>query len=353
MPRKTKAEMNEIKEFNSAQSQETENEFVESSEDVLLKSDFDFDKVISILPLTAKRILAINRTINPGEKIESAWMICSKSKNNKYYSVTINKTVLSHIASRKKLLEKLLKEGISNNQLLEEYLGPEIKKSEKVSEPIEENNQTYQKEEISILKEKLNSLINENIELKEVLMNSLTQVQSSTRIQYIPVEIYLDTKSSEVIFDVYNSVLNLLDKIGFSKSLELPAINKSWYKKMVAKSKTAITSDEVISRLKEVEYGVEVNTILKQQSEIDKNQSEALVNILKSLEKVNNGVIRIGSLLVVKLTEISSGNVNVQVRTLSISEMYILNKDPGLLSKPQQILDALSKAIDSSETSIN
>jgi len=110
---------------------------------------------------------------------------------------------------------------------------------------------------------------------------------------------------------------------------------------MVANSKEAITSDDVINRFKEVEYGVEVNTILKQQSEIDKNQSEALLNILKSVENVSNAAIRIGSLLVVKIKN-AEGEVNVQVRSLSIKELHLLNKRPELLHNPQLILTALT-----------
>tara|TARA_R110001583_G_scaffold163531_3_gene315639 strand:- start:1594 stop:1929 length:336 start_codon:yes stop_codon:yes gene_type:complete len=101
----------------------------------------------------------------------------------------------------------------------------------------------------------------------------------------------------------------------------------------------------VQDRLKEAEYGIEVNTILKQQSEIDKNQSEALSNIITSLKDIPNAAIRIGALIVVKLTD-EEGSVSLQTRTLSIKELHLLNKKPELLQMPKQILKALANEID-------
>lgn len=39
------------------------------------------------------------------------------------------------------------------------------------------------------------------------------------------------------------------------------------------------------------------------------------------------------------------GEVNVQVRSLSVKELHILNKKPELLHKPKQILNALLKPL--------
>lgn len=105
-----------------------------------------------------------------------------------------------------------------------------------------------------------------------------------------------------------------------------------------------MTSDEVTNRLREAEYAVEVNTILKPQSEVEKNQSDALVGILSSLQGIHNAAVRIGSLIVVKVTS-PTGEVSVQTRTLSIAEMHIINKHPELLQQPQQILAALNSAL--------
>lgn len=127
--------------------------------------------------------------------------------------------------------------------------------------------------------------------------------------------------------------------------IELPSIQGSWYKKILSRSKKAISSLELNSKLQEIEYGLEVNGVLKQQSEIDKNTSEALVNILQAIKDVPNAVIRIGSLLVVKMTDIQTAIPAIQVRTLTIREMYVLNQKPHLLKDPKSILEALANEI--------
>ncbi len=197
--------------------------------------------------------------------------------------------------------------------------------------------------------EKINS---ENIKLKEILYSNSTSFGSEVKIQTIPVDIYIDSEDPSAIFGVYDAVLDFVSSIGFEKAFEFKAIKGSWFKKMLAKSKEAITSDKVTDRLKEAEYGIEVNTILKPLSEVEKNQSEALLNILKSIESIKSAAIRIGSLLVVKLTN-SEGEINVQVRTLSIKELHLLNKRPELLNRPQEILTALSLEIEVDSPSSN
>jgi len=226
-----------------------------------------------------------------------------------------------HIKRPYDITDKFGKESVKNSDTLEIL--------KKLTEKIETYNQEIKK------------IKNDSIKLKEIIYKDSSSFGSDSKIQTIPIDIYLDTEDSAIIFGIYESVLAFIDSIGFEKTFEFIAVKGSWFKRMVANSKEAITSDDVINRFKEVEYGVEVNTILKQQSEIDKNQSEALLNILKSVENVSNAAIRIGSLLVVKIKN-AEGEVNVQVRSLSIKELHLLNKRPELLHNPQLILTALT-----------
>lgn len=207
------------------------------------------------------------------------------------------------------------------------------------------------KDEISELKKSFKSLKNsveklekENLLIKELLYSDATSFDDSKTIQTIPIDIYLDTNEPQGIFEVYDAVLKFAKSIGFEDSIEFEAVKGSWYKRILAKSKEKLSSDEVQEKLKEAEYGIEVNTILKQQSEIDKNQSESLSNIITSLKDIPNASIRIGGLIVVKLTD-EEGSVSLQTRTLSIKELHLLNKKPELLLKPRQILQALASEI--------
>jgi hypothetical protein len=202
--------------------------------------------------------------------------------------------------------------------------------------------------ELSVLRNELNRTKNENDEFKEIIFDQMLFSNEDKKIQFIPIEIYLDTDNSMEIFNTYEAVLKFLDSIGFKKSFEFKAKLGSWFKRMTAKSKSILSNKEVTDRFKEIEYGVEVNTILKPQSEVDKNHSEALANILKSIENYPNAAIRIGSLIVVKITP-PNGEINIQVRTLSIKELHVLNKRPELLSRPSEILIALAKEIEGND----
>lgn len=198
---------------------------------------------------------------------------------------------------------------------------------------------------IESLQDSIGKLNKENIMMKELIYSDASSFDDEKTTQTIPIDIYLDSDEPQEIFEVYDSVLKFAKSIGFAETIEFEAIKGSWFKRLIAKSHEKLSSEDVQDRLKEAEYGIEVNTILKQQSEIDKNQSEALSNIITSLKDIPNAAIRIGALIVVKLTD-DEGAVSLQTRTLSIKELHLLNKKPELLQMPKQILQALAKEID-------
>jgi CRISPR/Cas system CSM-associated protein Csm2 small subunit len=199
--------------------------------------------------------------------------------------------------------------------------------------------------ELSLMRSELSNLKQSNDALKEIVFSEVASYGDEAVKQLIPVNVYLDTDHPNLIYTSYQSVLDFLVEIGFETSIDFPPRKGSWIKRWISRSVNAMTNEQVTNRLKEAEYAVEVNTILKPQSEVEKNQSEALVGMIKSLEGIQNAVIRIGSLILVKVTS-PTGEVNIQVRTLSIAELHLINKNPMLLEQPQQILKAFSKLIE-------
>ena len=232
------------------------------------------------------------------------------------------------------------------NQYLQDLIiDSPLKSREEKIERIPEKNDL-----LDNINKRLQDLEKENLSIKEVLYDHLLSSELKSKTQHIPINIYLDTDEPEDIYNAYIAVLDFLENLEFSPTIEFKAIKGSWIKRFIASSKKLMTSEEVTERFKEAEYAIEVNTILKPQSEVEKNQSEALMNIIKSLDKINNAVIRIGSLLVLKITN-KQGEVSVQVRTLTISELHFLNKHPELSNRPVEILEALSK-LDNNGTQI-
>ncbi len=84
-----------------------------------------------------------------------------------------------------------------------------------------------------------------------------------------------------------------------------------------------------------------MHTITKQQSEIDKNQAEAVSSIIESIKEIPNAAIKVGSILIVKIT--ISNTPTISVKDLSLSEMLALENKPSLLKKPTELLESLSQ----------
>ena len=101
-----------------------------------------------------------------------------------------------------------------------------------------------------------------------------------------------------------------------------------------------VKTEEFQEKLGEAEYGLKLHTITKQQSEIDKNQAEAVSKIIDSVKDIQNAAIKIGSILIVKTTV--SNIPNIAVKNLSLKEMIELENKPSLLRSPIDLLENLS-----------
>ena len=155
-----------------------------------------------------------------------------------------------------------------------------------------------------------------------------------------PIEIYLDTNNSEQIKKTYQSVLDFLKTKDFKVETELPDEKGSWFKRLFAKTQDLVKTEEFQEKLGEAEYGLKLHTIIKQQSEIDKNQAEAVSKIIDSVKDIQNAAIKIGSILIVKTTV--SNVPNIAVKNLSLKEMIELESKPSLLRSPIDLLENLT-----------
>ncbi len=282
----------------------------------------------------------------------------------KTHYIELYQNLSEELSGKKRVISKKSIPFIYSNEMIEKQNNPLEQEMKFIIEDYknlytktQEQNSKFQQEfaslhhqilllktELSEQKSSLNNIENNILMFKELIYGDSFFGNSVQSPKNIPVNIYLDTNDKIIIRSVFKYVNEYLSISGFNTLIEFPDEKGSWFKRMVARSVGAITHDEVLERLKEGEYAIEVNGIIKTQSEVDKNQSEALSNIILSLKDVPNGVIHIGSLLVVKITT-PEGIPNIQSRTLSIKELHLLNKNPGLLKRPQDIMDALYNEI--------
>lgn len=159
--------------------------------------------------------------------------------------------------------------------------------------------------------------------------------------RYLPIRIYLSEHPNEKIPEIISFLGDFIDSMGFLFVDEFPSKKGSWWKSWFGKSKDVITSDEFVDRLKKGERAIELATLDKAQSEVNKNNSEAAANLIGSLADIDNAALQVGSLLVVKVT---SGNTSsIHTRQLTNREMILLEKNQSLLHKPTVIIEKLEQ----------
>ncbi len=160
--------------------------------------------------------------------------------------------------------------------------------------------------------------------------------------RFVPIRVYLSDADPRRIRNVSNAVRHLTETFGFTISDEFPDESGSWWKKWFVRSKEAVTQPEVVERLKKIERAVELQGLYKPQSEINKNEAEAVATILKAIESVPTAAIQAGAILLVKTSNSLNGPC-IQVKTLTQRELIHLEKNQKLLTSPQDIFSKLSE----------
>ena len=144
-----------------------------------------------------------------------------------------------------------------------------------------------------------------------------TSLLLEIRPQIISIEIFLDTNDLEKIDSVYKGITNILDALNLEIFSDMGDVLCSWFRRLFTISKKAHTQLEIQRLLDEIGHGLETHFISRKQASIDKSQAEGTARILESLDNISNAAIKIGSLLIVKVTD-TEGHASVSVKSLSI-----------------------------------
>lgn len=160
--------------------------------------------------------------------------------------------------------------------------------------------------------------------------------------RFIPLRVYTSSERNAFTESIFESLAKFTVTVGFEGSDEYPSISGSWFKKWLVRATELLTSDQVKERLEKGERALNLAYVNKTQSEIDKNQSEAASNLLKSLENVEQAACQIGSILVIKLKD-KMGKSLVFTRSLSQNELVLIEQNQNLLMAPDTILETLEK----------
>lgn len=251
------------------------------------------------------------------------------------------------------LLERMLRRGpIDRHHLnqrlaaVEEQTSQALASLDSVQARIQEQTTTFRASvgaSIEDLSAELSYSKKAQAELKEdvhcylVLQSLGVDLSAAPLPRFVPIRVYLSEADSKRTHSVSNAVRHLLDVYGFSISDDFPEESGSWWKKWFAKTRDAATQPEVIERLKKIERAVELQGLHKPQSEINKNEADAVAALLKAVENVPTAAIQAGAILLIKT------NSCVQVRTLTLRELTHLEMNQKLLASPHDILEKLTE----------
>lgn len=160
--------------------------------------------------------------------------------------------------------------------------------------------------------------------------------------RYAPVRIYISEDSPKLVVVVERAVTRFADKLGFIVATEYPPEQGSWFKRLIVKSKDALTSEQTEEIFKKGKRAIELSTLDKLRAEVNRENAQAAGDFIKSIENVPHAVAQFGSLLIIK-TKGLDGDCNVMARVLTEREMEFIENNQDVMKDPTNVLDRLAK----------
>jgi hypothetical protein len=145
----------------------------------------------------------------------------------------------------------------------------------------------------------------------------------------LPISIYLSGQG--LPHRAENSLKEALTCIGFNAFAWDNRELSSWYRRLFARSRDALTSQEVTERLQKVERAIQIKGIDLPQTEADLNHARAASEVLKAIEHEQSAAILLGSLCVLKV------DGAVFVISLTQEQMTSIRDCPQLLRRPDEL----------------
>jgi hypothetical protein len=200
-------------------------------------------------------------------------------------------------------------------------------------------------EEISEDARNIRQEVHENFVIDTMGIDHATVAQK----RYAPVRVYISEDNPELVAIVERAVTEYSEKLGFVSATEYPAEKGSWYKRWIAKSKDALTSEQAQDAFKKGKRALELALVDKKRAEINRDNAQAASDFIKAVENVPDVVAQFGSLLIVKNTN-PEGKCMVITRVLCEKEMEFIESNQDIMKDSENILDRLTKIGDQSHT---
>lgn len=200
----------------------------------------------------------------------------------------------------------------------------------------------YYRERISSLEHEHRSELQRMKDQIYILQNAFSEYISFNSInssykkrelkRHLPVSIFIDTDDAGLIADLHQALLNLIEASGFS--FYNPNREPARFSDRMGFSKQPMSMEAVYEHIDTI-YQMLLNDV-NDQSEL----ATAIDTFKLTSERIANAVLKMGNLLVVKT--IINGESIIELRKLSISALIHIDKHPGLLQNPPQMLRELN-----------
>jgi hypothetical protein len=156
----------------------------------------------------------------------------------------------------------------------------------------------------------------------------------------LPVSCYTSIGDPTVTGAVDEAVVNLMAAIGFNPLYEESPQVGYWFKKVWFQAKDGLSKPEVQDRLAKLERALELKHIDRPQATVDLALSQATLNLGKTLDNVDDGIISARSLVVIKTTT-AGGRKRLVVHSLNQEQRELVKSNPKMLTDPSTFLTIL------------
>ncbi|MBN2730057.1 MAG: phosphoenolpyruvate carboxykinase (ATP) [Bacteroidales bacterium] len=166
-----------------------------------------------------------------------------------------------------------------------------------------------------------------------ISFNSINTTYKNRKLKrHLPVNIFIDTEEQDTIDKVHASLINIVEASGFS--FYNPDRKPERYSERMGISKETITMKEVYDKI----YAI--HDSLSDEKSSNPELDEAIHSFQKNAADIQNVVLKMGSILLVKVC--NNGKPKIDVRKMTVSAQIHVDKHPGLLQRPLELLKELN-----------
>ena len=158
--------------------------------------------------------------------------------------------------------------------------------------------------------------------------------------QILPITVFMESGTQAEVEAVAEAVQSLVTEFHFDVFFKESGEWGSWFGRFFARSRQALTSEQLKDTMTRAERALEMQALLLPQAQIDATQAGAAANLIAALSSTPNAIVQIGSVLLIKV------DGTPIVRNLTQIELSYLEHNKHLYRSPKDALEELARVSD-------